>query len=108
MHFSGVELNGVPSYVGRMKKFFRKILNRFRSKPSQQEIDDLKRHNVASTKDALPPTLAQFLADIDNYVTEEEVRQTAMAEALLHSEWEENILTAGRPVTLFPPSRTLH
>ena len=105
MHFSGVELNGVPSYVGRMKKFFRKVLNRFRSEPSRQELADLKMHNVVC-KDAL--TLEQFLADIEKCLTEEEIRQTVIAEALLHSEWEENVLTAGRPVTLLPASRTLH
>lgn len=48
------------------------------------------------------------LHDAFERMVQEAELEVAMNDALAHSEWEHNILTAGRPVTLLPGSRTLH
>lgn len=75
----GVELNGVPSYVGHMKKLLTSIRNLFKPKKHWME-------------EAYEAWLKEH---------EAEVAYVASCE-------EEIELTQGRPVILMPPSATIH
>lgn len=87
MQFLRVELNGVRPYNSNMK-FVRRILNLFKAQPKPDPL----------------PSLAQLFADADRELEKE---NEAIVQ-ILQAEWEEQVLTVGRPVILLPPSRTLH
>lgn len=77
-----------------MKKLLNRLRSLFQSKP-----------------DPFYQEASRQIAEMEALILKriEEAQIEAEMEDILHrSEWEEGILTAGRPVVLLPASRTLH
>lgn len=94
MQEPAVELNAVPSYVSNMLKHLRNawyfLFDTFKPKKRLHEL------------------MAEDFDKLLKEMRREHALEAEMDAAMIAAMEEEHILTTGRPVTLLPPSRTLH